>query len=237
MVVDYKTAEISPPSKPFVHVLLVQESMPLDSLNAVVDGLSSAISSVHPDIYLVLVTFSNRIGVYRLSGGSASAPEARAPDLEESCPDEQPVDHLFTPTPPPVQHIHFTYPKSQDAVDSLFDLAGVRQSAAEKGSVVRPVSCVSDGRFETRLLDEALGLGPTPSVVASLGYREYGDIGERVTVDRTIIEGRDPAVDFAAPDCGARVEPLMRIGEAINFWDACSRVGSCRYYRILFPLH
>jgi hypothetical protein len=39
--------------------------MPLDSLQAVVDALVQSVDSVHPDIRVVLVTFSNRIGVYR----------------------------------------------------------------------------------------------------------------------------------------------------------------------------
>jgi hypothetical protein len=39
--------------------------MPLDSLQAVVDALVQSVDSVHPDIRVALVTFSNRIGVYR----------------------------------------------------------------------------------------------------------------------------------------------------------------------------
>lgn len=242
MMIDYQTADKVPETKPFVHVLLVQESMPLDSLNAVVDSLSSAISAVHPDIHIVLITFSNRIGVYRLSGGAteSKAPEKSSkPDLSrqistDSVPGvECYKGKLCTPTPPPVQHIHFTYPKSKDANESVFDLIGVSQSLSGGNKSMCAVSCPTTSHFDPSQLDELLGIKSPRQDNCS-----YGDIGERVAPGRGIVEGRDPAVDFAPPNPSlppgtydreqGTIEPLLRIGEAINFWDACSRVGSCR---------
>jgi hypothetical protein len=57
--------------RPLVHVLLVQESMSLDCLQAAIDAISDATNAhpdtgLHPDIEIVLLTFSNRIGIYRL---------------------------------------------------------------------------------------------------------------------------------------------------------------------------
>jgi hypothetical protein len=57
--------------RPLVHVFLIQESMPLDCIQAVIDAISMATSAdpvtgLHPDIEIILLTFSNRIGIYRL---------------------------------------------------------------------------------------------------------------------------------------------------------------------------
>lgn len=240
VLIDYKTAETSSQSKPFVHVLLVQESMPLDSLTAVVDSLSTAITSVHPDVYILLITFSNRIGVYRLSGAQSSATpksQSNVPELsrQESNESEARKGQLHTPTPPPVQHIHFTYPKSAEAMNSPFDLAGVKQSIlGSKGCEIIAGSSVAAGRFDNSALDDILGLRGGRDTAADI---RYGDVADRIEANRSIIEGRDPAVDFIDISNGEKrsttksaetIEPLLRIGEAINFWDACSRVGSCR---------
>ena len=57
--------------RPLVHVFLIQESMSLDCIQAVIDGISHATSpdpntGLHPDVEVILLTFSNRIGIYRL---------------------------------------------------------------------------------------------------------------------------------------------------------------------------
>lgn len=51
--------------KPVIHIFLVQESMSIDSMEATIESLTTALQSMHPDIQVVLLTFSNRIGVYR----------------------------------------------------------------------------------------------------------------------------------------------------------------------------
>ena len=51
---------------PLVHVFVIQESMALDALQAVVEGLSAAIMLMHPDLQIVIVTFSHRIGIHKL---------------------------------------------------------------------------------------------------------------------------------------------------------------------------
>jgi hypothetical protein len=73
-----------------VHLFLVQESMNLDALQAVsatpdgvlfsglftdycivcftdqvVDALTVSVRAMHPQVHVALVTFSNRIGIYR----------------------------------------------------------------------------------------------------------------------------------------------------------------------------
>ena len=51
---------------PLVHVFVIQESMDIDALQAVVEGLSAAIMLMHPDIHIVILTFSHRIGIHKL---------------------------------------------------------------------------------------------------------------------------------------------------------------------------
>ena len=53
--------------RPLVHIFLVQESMKLDRLQTTVNALKTAVASMHPDIHVVLLTFSNRIGIYNLT--------------------------------------------------------------------------------------------------------------------------------------------------------------------------
>ena len=57
--------------RPLVHVFLIQESMPLDCIQAAIDAVTQATSAdpdtgLHPDIEVIILTFSNRIGIYRL---------------------------------------------------------------------------------------------------------------------------------------------------------------------------
>ena len=229
MLIDYKVAEHSAESRPFVHVLLVQESMPLDSLTAVVDALSGAISDVHPDIYLVLITFSNRLGVYRLSGSGGAISSNDHPVSNDSREDSsKSKKSIFMPTPPPVQHVHFTYPKSEQAAAAPFDMHGMNRYVPKEGEAVISATTVVAGRFKTSDLDDILATPQRPG--------DRGDTADLVADGRSILEGRDPAVDFevcanenAYPTSDQKIiEPIMKIGEAINFWDACSRVGSCR---------
>ncbi len=80
---------MSSEARPLVHVFLVQESAKIDALQSVsrastrractdltvsrclslqiIESLSQTVPSMHPDIKVVLLTFSNRIGVYRLA--------------------------------------------------------------------------------------------------------------------------------------------------------------------------
>lgn len=53
--------------RPLVHVFLVQESMAIDTMQAVVESLTEAIKALHPDVHIVLLTFSHRIGIHRFS--------------------------------------------------------------------------------------------------------------------------------------------------------------------------
>lgn len=53
--------------RPLVHIFLVQENMALDTMEAVVEGLTATMEELHPDIQVILMSYSNRIGIYRLS--------------------------------------------------------------------------------------------------------------------------------------------------------------------------
>eukprot|EP01034_Spumella_vulgaris_P038795 gene38795-47913_t len=57
--------------RPLVHVFLVQESMRIDAMQAVVEGLCASVPAMHPDIRVVFLTYSNRIGIYNFSNGTA----------------------------------------------------------------------------------------------------------------------------------------------------------------------
>jgi len=70
--------EVSCKDRPLVHVFLIQESMSYESLQAVTESISSAVSSMHPDIQVVLVTFSHRLCVYKLSASLVGQEEQRA---------------------------------------------------------------------------------------------------------------------------------------------------------------
>ncbi len=63
--------------RPLVHVFLVQESMAPDALQAVAEAIEHTIANcMHPDIQVVLLSFSNRIGVFNL-GNAAKQPTER----------------------------------------------------------------------------------------------------------------------------------------------------------------
>jgi len=53
--------------RPLIHIFLIQETMALDAMEAVVEGLSATIGELHPDIQVVLLSYSNRIGIHYLS--------------------------------------------------------------------------------------------------------------------------------------------------------------------------
>ena len=59
--------------RPLVHVFMIQESMPIDALKSTISNLRDTVKDMHPDIKIVLLSYSDRIGVYRLGR------EGRAP--------------------------------------------------------------------------------------------------------------------------------------------------------------
>lgn len=59
--------------RPLVHVFMVQESMSIDALKCSIKSIRDAVKDMHPDIKIVLLSYSDRLGVYRLgSSGRAS---------------------------------------------------------------------------------------------------------------------------------------------------------------------
>jgi hypothetical protein len=67
--------------RPLVHVFLVQESMQLDCLKAVVESLNRVVEDMHPDVKVVLLSYSNRVGVHRL--GDNKSPQRVAGAVSE----------------------------------------------------------------------------------------------------------------------------------------------------------
>jgi hypothetical protein len=67
----YKPVDSS--SRPLVHIFVVQESMPIDTMDAVIESLTATIQMLHPDIYIILLTYSHRIGVYHFNQISSSS--------------------------------------------------------------------------------------------------------------------------------------------------------------------
>lgn len=72
--------------RPFVHIFLIQESMRIDTLEAVIDSISKAVEDMHPDINFLLLSYSHRLGVYHF-------------------PEDDSISGTVGPT---VQYIHFT---------------------------------------------------------------------------------------------------------------------------------
>ena len=52
--------------RPLVHVFMVQESMPIDGLKCTIKSIRDAVKDMHPDMKIVLLSYSNRIGVHLL---------------------------------------------------------------------------------------------------------------------------------------------------------------------------
>lgn len=51
-------------ARPLVHLFLIQENMSVDALQASIEAISAAVSGLHPDIHVVLMTYGDRIGLY-----------------------------------------------------------------------------------------------------------------------------------------------------------------------------
>lgn len=62
-----KSNSISSSVRPLVHIFYVQENMPTDCMEATVESIIHSVNETHPDIHVLLMTFSNRIGLYHCS--------------------------------------------------------------------------------------------------------------------------------------------------------------------------
>eukprot|EP00607_Mallomonas_marina_P003584 CAMPEP_0182439746 /NCGR_PEP_ID=MMETSP1167-20130531/86618_1 /TAXON_ID=2988 /ORGANISM="Mallomonas Sp, Strain CCMP3275" /LENGTH=357 /DNA_ID=CAMNT_0024633513 /DNA_START=504 /DNA_END=1574 /DNA_ORIENTATION=+ len=58
--------------RPLVHILLVQESMRENSLDVALPSLIQALTELHDDMHIILLSFSHRIGIYRFNTENAS---------------------------------------------------------------------------------------------------------------------------------------------------------------------
>lgn len=64
--------------RPLVHVFMVQESMQLDCLKALVECLTKVVEDMHPDVKVVLLSYSSRLGVHRIGENQFRAPGSSA---------------------------------------------------------------------------------------------------------------------------------------------------------------
>jgi hypothetical protein len=100
---------------PLVHVFLIQESMTeSDEMQAVVEGLTKTIRDLHPDIHVLLLTFSNRIGIVRVPLDS---------DILRDDADSKEMSSAYS-IEPTIQYIQF----------SLNDLYGTQSSRESTNS-------------------------------------------------------------------------------------------------------
>lgn len=116
--------KLSPRAHPMVHVFLVQESMPADCMQSVTESLSRLLHEMHQDFHVVLLTYSNRVGIYRCS----------LDGLEQKSQE------------PTVQfaHFHASSQRSKSALGSVFEaseaheVSGQGESAISKPYVSAP---------------------------------------------------------------------------------------------------
>ena len=82
--------------RPLVHVLLIQESMPFESLQCLIESLCEVLGSMHPDVRVLLVTFSHRLCIYSLD---PLAPTVHRIPFVNSATLEASAAAAVTPTP------------------------------------------------------------------------------------------------------------------------------------------
>lgn len=59
--------------RPLIHIFLIQEDMEVDTMQTVIDAINTATATIHPDIHVLLMTFSYRLGIYTLHGDNPHA--------------------------------------------------------------------------------------------------------------------------------------------------------------------
>jgi hypothetical protein len=123
--------------RPLVHVFIVQESMNLDCLQAAIEAVTVTVRSLHPDIRVLLMSFSHRIGIYKF-GGTGNDPKGCRSDQE-------PVRVCHHA----VQYIHFTTVNhfvldGLDYYDSKHSDRGVDSNNDNRVSPLLPIAAVTD---------------------------------------------------------------------------------------------
>jgi hypothetical protein len=150
-------------------------------------------------------------------------------------------------SPPPLQYVHFVCDRiKKEEADAKLHASTSTFSphaaqgpfcAAELDRVLGTDGIEAAGILSSVVGDEDL----TPPISGASWRRD---------MEQTIIEGRDAALDFAyaaqspagAESVGAgayvpgtgviypgeSIRPLLPLGDSVDFWDACARVGQCR---------
>eukprot|EP01041_Mallomonas_annulata_P006979 gene6979-14185_t len=137
-------------SRPLVHVFLIQESMSLEALDVVIDSLSNAIKELHDDMEVMLVTYSNRIGIYRFRCGGSNGSGTTAPTTT-------------TATTVAVQYVQLCTPGGRIFDGHDIHEVGIDTSGSGGGGIVplTPLSWVADFR------DTANAVGDIRSILES----------------------------------------------------------------------
>ena len=81
-------------TRPLVHVFLIQESMSPDALQAVIESLTNAVTLMHSDVQIVLLTFSHRIGIYHLSDGKQTQSSSTSSSSAAAADEFSPVEYI-----------------------------------------------------------------------------------------------------------------------------------------------
>jgi len=97
--------------RPLIHVFLVQESMPSDALQSVAEAIEYTIAHcMHPDIQVVLLSCSNRIGLFDLATAAKQQSENSPSHTRTSPPygTAPPAPNATAGNPVSVQYIHLS---------------------------------------------------------------------------------------------------------------------------------
>ncbi len=104
--------------RPLVHVFLIQENMPVDVIQSVVEALTHCLSMLHKDVHVLLITFSNRVCIYNFT--------AVKKDIQQESA-QIPAAHI----------IHFVDESVDDSVDSGSVLEATEGAATNIDSEAR----------------------------------------------------------------------------------------------------
>jgi hypothetical protein len=128
--------------RPLVQMFIVQESMNFDCIQAAVEAITATIKTLHPDMQIILLSYSHRIGIYKFyktkhrKSGTSSSNKA-GPEEDESAS----VCHHT------VQYVHFNSLNSL-ALDGLdyFDSKPVSAQEPTDDSIhsVLPLAAAAD---------------------------------------------------------------------------------------------
>lgn len=196
--------EVKDPSvRPLVHVFIIQESMSIDALETTVESVTEAILNMHPDMYVVLLTFSNRIGVYKFPPVSSK--------------DESIRDKKYVPSSGSVYtsetHGHNNGTRGAN-VNRMKRNSDMRHGVAPTYALpsVQYVHFTTHTPQVDPLADIVLGR-PTVTGVSTTG---------------SAFESQDPQKLFESSSDSLPTEILTQLNETVDFFDCVTSIGAQR---------